>query len=168
MPVAQRIFNTQEVVDLTLRGMGGLIPLGILMNFAFAIGDTTKALGTGVYVASLAQEVISPAVVAPLIFVAASIIAFSTGTSFGTFAIMMPIAVPTALGMGSDCPLTVAAVLSGGVFGDHSSPISDTTLVSSMAAASDHIDHVRTQLPYALTAAAGALVLFTVAGFFLH
>ncbi len=168
MPIAQRILNTQEVVDLTLRGMGGLIPLGILMNFAFAIGDTTKALGTGVYVASLAQEAISPAVVAPLIFVAASIIAFSTGTSFGTFAIMMPIAVPTALGMGSDLPLTVAAVLSGGVFGDHSSPISDTTLVSSMAAASDHIDHVRTQLPYALAAAAGALVLFAAAGFILH
>ncbi|MEX1139952.1 MAG: Na+/H+ antiporter NhaC family protein [Bacteroidota bacterium] len=168
MAITQRILNIREVVDLTLRGMGGLIPLGILMNFAFAMGDTTKALGTGLYVASVAQEVISPAIVAPLIFLASSFIAFSTGTSWGTFAIMIPIAVPTAVAMGSDLPLTVAAVLSGGVFGDHSSPISDTTLVSSMAAASDHIDHVRTQLPYALSAAAGALVLFAAAGFLLH
>jgi len=168
MGMAQRIFNVREVVDLTLRGMGGLIPLGILMNFAFAIGDTTKALGTGLYVASVAQEMISPAVVAPLIFLASSFIAFSTGTSFGTFAIMIPVAVPMALAMGSDLPLTVAAVLSGGVFGDHSSPISDTTLVSSMAAASDHIDHVRTQLPYALVAGTGAFGLFALAGFALH
>lgn len=168
MAISQRILNTREVVDLTLRGMGGLIPLGILMNFAFAIGDTTKALGTGPYVGSLAYDLISPAVVAPLIFLTSAFIAFSTGTSFGTFAIMIPIAVPTALAMDSNLPLTVAAVLSGGVFGDHSSPISDTTLVSSMAAASDHIDHVRTQLPYALAAAAGALILFTVAGFLLH
>ncbi len=168
MAFAQRILNTREIVDLMLRGMGGLIPLGILMNFAFAMGDTTKELGTGLYVASVARELIGPAVVAPLIFLASSFIAFSTGTSWGTFAIMIPVAIPTAMTMGSDLPLTVAAVLSGGVFGDHSSPISDTTLVSSMAAASDHIDHVRTQLPYALAAGTGALVLFAFSGFILH
>lgn len=168
LSVGQRILSVREVVDLTLKGMGGLIPLGILMNFAFAIGDTTKALGTGTYVASVAGELVSPALVAPMIFLTAAFIAFSTGTSFGTFAIMIPIAVPTALAMDAHLPLTIAAVLSGGVFGDHSSPISDTTLVSSMAAASDHIDHVRTQLPYALTAGTGALLLFTLAGFILH
>jgi len=168
LAVGQRILNLREVVDLTLRGMGGLIPLGILMNFAFAIGDTTKALGTGLYVASVAEELINPSLVAPLIFVTSAFIAFSTGTSWGTFAIMIPIAVPTALAMDSNLPLTVAAVLSGGVFGDHSSPISDTTLVSSMASASDHIDHVRTQLPYALSAGIGALVLFSLFGLVLH
>lgn len=168
LSVAQRILNVHEVVNLTLKGMGGLIPLGILMNFAFAIGDTTKALGTGQYVAAVAQSALHPAAVAPIIFLAASFIAFSTGTSWGTFAIMMPIAVPTAALTGTSLPLCVAAVLSGGVFGDHSSPISDTTLVSSMAAASDHIDHVKTQLPYALTAGLGALLLFTLFGFILH
>lgn len=168
LSVGQRILSVREVVDLTLKGMGGLIPLGILMNFAFAIGDTTKALGTGAYAASVAGEFVSPSLVAPMIFLTASFIAFSTGTSFGTFAIMIPVAVPMALAMDVHLPLTIAAVLSGGVFGDHSSPISDTTLVSSMAAASDHIDHVRTQLPYALAAGAGALALFTLAGWLLH
>ncbi len=166
--VGQKILDVREVVDLTLKGMGGLIPLGILMNFAFAIGDTTKALGTGQFVASVAQQALHPMLVAPVIFLTAAFIAFSTGTSWGTFAVMMPIAVPTAALTGVSLPLCVAAVLSGGVFGDHASPISDTTLVSSMAAASDHIDHVKTQLPYALLAGAGALLLFAVAGFVMH
>jgi Na+/H+ antiporter NhaC len=81
---------------------------------------------------------------------------------------MIPIAVPTALLMNLALPLPVAAVLSGSVFGDHCSPISDTTMVSSMASASDHIDHVRTQIPYALTAAAGAVMLFTLFGLLLN
>jgi tetracycline resistance efflux pump len=164
----QKILTLTEIVDLTLKGMGGLIPLGILMNFAFALGDTTKALGTGEYVASVAQQILHPMLVAPVIFAAAAFIAFSTGTSWGTFAVMMPLVVPTVALTGASLPLCVAAVLSGGVFGDHASPISDTTLVSSMAAASDHVDHVKTQLPYAFVAGTGALVLFMVAGFFLH
>lgn len=168
LSIVQRLLTMREVVDLTTRGMGGMIPLAILMCFAFAIGDTTKALGTGVYVASVSKDLLTPSLVAPVIFLSASFIAFSTGTSWGTFAIMMPIAVPTAIVMGANLPLTVAAVLSGGVFGDHSSPISDTTLVSSMAAASDHIDHVRTQLPYAILSGVGALILFTLAGLLLH
>ncbi|MGH2569254.1 MAG: Na+/H+ antiporter NhaC family protein [Bacteroidota bacterium] len=166
--VAQNILSVREVVDLTLKGMGGLIPLGVLMNFAFAIGDTTKALGTGSYVASIAQSALDPAAVAPIIFLAAGFIAFSTGTSWGTFAIMIPIAVPTAALTGTSLSLCVAAVLSGGVFGDHASPISDTTLVSSMAAASDHVDHVKTQLPYAFIAGLAALLLFGIFGFILH
>jgi tetracycline resistance efflux pump len=89
---------------------------------------------------------------------------FATGTSFGTFAIMLAIALPVADAVGVPMELVVSAVLGGGVFGDHCSPISDTTIVSSMASASDHIDHVRTQLPYALTAGGIALVLYLVAG----
>ena len=168
LSTSQKILNTREVIDLTLKGMGGLIPLGILMNFAFAIGDTTKVLGTGQYVASVAEVFLHPAAVAPVIFLASSFIAFSTGTSWGTFAIMMPIAIATAGTTDTSLPLCIAAVLSGGVFGDHASPISDTTLVSSMAAASDHIDHVKTQLPYAATTGIGALILFGIFGFILH
>ena len=94
-------------------------------------------------------------------------IAFATGTSWGTFAIMLPIAVPVAGAMGLPLAPFVAASLSGGVFGDHASPISDTTIMSSLASASDHIEHVRTQLPYALLAGAMAIVGFAVTGVFI-
>jgi tetracycline resistance efflux pump len=163
----QKILTLHEVMDYTLKGIGGLIPLAILMVFAFAIGDTCRTLGTGPFVASIANNFLNPNFVAPIIFIVSMFISFSTGTSWGTFAIMIPIAVPTAQLMDVNLSLAIASVLSGSVFGDHCSPISDTTIISSMASASDHIDHVRTQLPYALTAAAVAMVLFTVFGFIL-
>ena len=100
----------------------------------------------------------------PLVFVVASVVGFCTGTSWGTFAIMLPIAVPAAQTLGLPLGPFIAAALSGGVFGDHASPISDTTIISSMAAATDHIDHVRTQLPYAAMAAAGAAAGFAIVG----
>jgi Na+/H+ antiporter NhaC len=122
-------------------------------------------MGTGPYVASLASATIHPALIVPLIFLIACFISFATGTSWGTFAIMIPIAVPLALNMGLNLPLTVSAVMGGGVFGDHCSPISDTTIIASMATACDHIDHVNTQLPYALFSAGLALVIYLVLGF---
>jgi tetracycline resistance efflux pump len=167
LSTAQKILTLHEVMDYTLKGIGGLIPLAILMVFAFAIGDTCRTLGTGSYVASIADRFLNPSFVAPVIFITSMFISFSTGTSWGTFAIMIPIAVPMAQVMDINLSLAIASVLSGSVFGDHCSPISDTTIISSMASASDHIDHVRTQLPYALTAASIALILFTVSGFIL-
>ena len=168
LPVIQRIMTVKEVFDLSLKGIGGLIPLAILMMLAFAIGDTTRELGTGAWVASIAEGFLHPTLVAAIIFVTAAFIAFSTGTSWGVFAIMVPIAVPTAMAMEVSLPLSLAAVLGGGVFGDHVSPISDTSLVSSMASASDHIDHVRTQMPYARVAAAAAVLFFVLFGALLH
>ncbi len=168
LPLMQNIFSFREVFDLTLKGIGGLIPLAIVMIFAFAIGDMSRELGTGAYVASLADDFLQPQYIAAIVFVTSAFIAFSTGTSWGVFAIMVPIAVPTALLMDVNVPLSLAAVLGGGVFGDHVSPISDTTLVSSMAAASDHIDHVRTQLPYAMVAAGAAAFLYVIVGILLH
>ena len=167
LSITQKILTLHEVMDYTLKGIGGLIPLAMLMVFAFAIGDTCRDLGTGPYVASVANRFLNPGFVAPVIFIASLFISFSTGTSWGTFAIMIPIAVPMAHLMNVNLSLAIASVLSGSVFGDHSSPISDTTIISSMASASDHIDHVRTQLPYALTSAIIALILFTVCGFIL-
>ena len=98
------------------------------------------------------------------IFIVSAGMAFSIGTSWGTFGIMLPIVVPAAEVLGLPLAPFVAAALSGGIFGDHCSPISDTTIISSMAAATDHIDHVRTQLPYALTGGAIAAVGFAVVG----
>ncbi len=168
LPVFQKILTVKDVFDLSLKGIGGLIPLAILMMLAFSIGDTTRELGTGIYVAAVASDFLQPSLVAAIIFITSAFIAFSTGTSWGVFAIMIPLAVPTSMAMDASLPLSVAAVLSGGVFGDHVSPISDTSLVSSMAAASDHIDHVRTQLPYAMVAAGAATVFFILFGFILH
>ena len=160
----QRLLNLKEVMDFTLKGIAGLVPLAILMTLAFSIGDTCRTLGTGEYVASVSSDFLSPAVIAPILFITSAFIAFSTGTSWGTFAIMIPIAVPTALYMDVSLSLSIAAVLSGSVFGDHCSPISDTTIVSSMASACDHIDHVKTQIPYALSMAVLAAFLFWVVG----
>ncbi len=160
----QRLLNLKEVMDFTLKGIAGLVPLAILMTLAFSIGDTCRTLGTGEYVASISSDFLSPTVIAPILFITSAFISFSTGTSWGTFAIMIPIAVPTALYMDVSLSLSIAAVLSGSVFGDHCSPISDTTIVSSMASACDHIDHVKTQIPYALSMATVAVIIFWVAG----
>ncbi|WP_224999951.1 Na+/H+ antiporter NhaC family protein [Cesiribacter sp. SM1] len=161
---AQGILKTGELIDLTLRGISDLMPLALLMLLAFAIGNVCNALGTGLYAAEAVKGWLNPALVPAIVFVVSSFIAFSTGTSWGTFAIMISIAIPMAQNLGSPLPLTLAAALGGGVFGDHCSPISDTSILASMASASDHIDHVRTQLPYALAAAAVALALYLVSG----
>lgn len=161
---AQGIFSLKEILDLVMKGMGGLIPMGLLMVFAFTLGATCKTIGTGPFVANLASATIHPVLVIPIVFLTACFISFATGTSWGTFAIMMPIAVPLALTLNLNLPLMVSAVMGGGVFGDHCSPISDTTMIASMASACDHIDHVRTQLPYAIFSAALALIIYLVVG----
>lgn len=161
----QGIMKMNEMVDLTIKGISGLMPLAILMLLAFAIGAVCKELGTGVYVASVASNTISSGIIPFLIFILSCFIAFSTGTSWGTFAIMIPIAVPLAETLDVNVYIAIAAVMGGGVFGDHCSPISDTTILSSMASASDHIDHVRTQLPYALFAGVLTALLYLVFGF---
>ena len=161
----QKIFKLKEIIDLTFKGIGGLIPLALLMMLAFAIGKVSRELGTGLYAAELAQNWISPHFVPVILFLISGFVAFSTGTSWGTFAIMLAVGIPMAQNMDISIPLAVGAVLGGGVFGDHCSPISDTTIISSMASASDHIDHVKTQLPYSLAAASVAALMYLILGF---
>lgn len=161
----QGIFNLNEIMNLVLKGAGGLIPMAVIMILAFAINSTCNEMGTGKWVAGVAQRFLAPGFVPLVLFLVSCFIAFSTGTSWGTFGIMMPIGVPLALASGdASLAMAVAAILGGGVFGDHCSPISDTTVISSMATASDHIDHVRTQLPYALVAAGVASAVYLVLG----
>ncbi len=147
------------------RGIADMIPIALILILAFSIGKLTNDLGTGKYLASLAQGIVSPALIPVMVFLLASLIAFSTGTSWGTFSIMMPIAVALSVATGAHLYLVIGAVVSGGIFGDHASPISDTTIISSMAAGCDHIEHVTTQLPYALIGGALAALLFVVFGF---
>jgi Na+/H+ antiporter NhaC len=161
---AQGIFTIDQLVKVGLKGAGALVPLALILLLALALGDVIEALGTGVYVAQVTAGTMPNFVYLPLVFTVASGIAFATGTSWGTFAIMLPIAVPAAATLGLPLAPFVAASLAGGVFGDHCSPISDTTIISSMAAATDHIDHVRTQLPYALIGGAIATVCFGILG----
>jgi tetracycline resistance efflux pump len=161
---AQGIFTMEELVKLALKGAGALVPLALILLLALALGDVIQMLGTGVYVAQVTAGTMPNFVYLPLIFLVSGGIAFSTGTSWGTFAIMLPIAVPAAMTLGLPLAPFVAASLAGGVFGDHCSPISDTTIISSMAAATDHISHVRTQIPYALICGGIATVAFAILG----
>lgn len=161
---AQGFFKMKEMVDMTLKGVSGMMPLALLMMMAFAIGTVCKELGTGQYVADITKSWLSPSLVPFILFLTSCFIAFSTGTSWGTFAIMIAIAVPMARQMDANIYLSIAAAIGGGVFGDHCSPISDTSILSSMASASDHIDHVKTQLPYALVAGAATALMYLVIG----
>ena len=153
-----------EIINLFFKGVSGLIPIAILMMFAFAIGTLCRDLHTGEFVADVASRFISQKFLPVILFITTGFIAFSTGTSWGTWAIMFPIGMGIAQGFQVDIVPIIGSLVSGGIFGDHCSPISDTTLLSSMASASDHIDHVNTQLPYALISGGIAAVLFLLAG----
>ena len=111
-----------------LVGAKKLFPIAMILLFAFAIGEVTSDLKTGQYLASLASQNLSVYLIAVVIFLLSSLISFSTGTSWGTFSIMIPIAVPMAVAMDANVALTIGAVISGGIFGDHCSPISDTKI----------------------------------------
>jgi Na+/H+ antiporter NhaC len=160
----QGAFSQDELVKVAIKGAAALMPLALILLLALALGDVIEALGTGVYVAQVTAGTMPNFIYLPLVFLVSGGIAFSTGTSWGTFAIMLPIAVPAAATLGLPLAPFVAAALSGGIFGDHCSPISDTTIISSMASATDHIDHVRTQLPYALIGGTVAVICFSILG----
>lgn len=164
LPVAQRVLTFRDARDTAWRGIGSLVPLAALMILAFALGSLAKKLGTGAFVADSLAADLPGTLVPAAIFAIGSFISFATGTSWGTFALLMPLALPLAEATGVPLPLALAAVLSGGVFGDHCSPISDTTLVAALASGTDLVDHVKTQLPYALTCGAIALVGFGLLG----
>jgi Na+/H+ antiporter NhaC len=164
MTLADGGSSVPDLMQVFMKGAGDLLPIAVILLLALALGDVAGELGTGVYVANLVSGNISPVLLAPIVFIVSAFIAFSVGSSWGTFAIMIPIAVPIAATLGLPVPLMLAAAISGAIFGDHASPISDTTVLASMASATDHIDHVRTQLPYALIAAAIAATGFLLLG----
>ncbi len=161
--------------DMTLKtwlrtafdGSKSMLGIGMILLLAFMIGDVTQSLQTGNYLASFAGDIMNPYYLGATVFVLSSLMAFATGSSWGTFSIMIPIAIPLGISMDMNVSLLIGAVISGGVFGDHCSPISDTTIISSVAAGCDHIEHVKTQLPYALFSGAIAFILFIVFGIIL-
>ncbi len=151
-------------MDWVVKGASGLVPVTLLLVLAFALGQVSQALEMGDYVVQLVGEQ-GPAWWMPvLVFAVTSFVAFTLGSSWTAFAILIPVVMPLAVEIALPASLMLGAVLSGGIFGDHTSPLSDTSIISSMAAASDHVDHVNTQMPYALVQAGLAAVAFVVAG----
>jgi Na+/H+ antiporter NhaC len=166
----QGIDSVQGLVQTALGGIKGVMGAVLILALAYCINTVSREMETAAYVVALTQDTLTPALLPVLAFVISAFVSFSTGTSFGTYAIMIPIVLPLAIefGGGEVGALTVvsfAAVAGGGVFGDHCSPLSDTTVLSSLGGACDHIDHTRTQLPYALAVAGVASLLYLFLGF---
>jgi len=150
----QKRKSIKSLLQESCGGMRELLPAVVIILLAFALGASMQTLGTGPFIAGLISRALPLWMIAPVVFIAAGIMSFTTGTSWGTFGILVPVAIPIALDSGLSPALLLSAVLGGGVFGDHCSPISDSTVLASLAAGCDHLEHVRTQLPYALLAGA--------------
>ena len=163
--VAQKLFSVDEVINEMFKGMGTMLPVAGILLFGFTMGNLVKDLDTGSYLTSVFMGVLSPALLPALSFLICMLLSFATGTSMGTMAIMSVICLPMAISMGISIPLVAGAVFGGSIFGDHSSPISDTTIMSCATTGCDIIDHVKTQMPYVLIFAAISLVLYVVLGF---
>jgi Na+/H+ antiporter NhaC len=160
-----------DIMNTGMAGIKGVMPAIVILAFAYALNDLSTSMQTAGYIVSKTEAWLTPGLLPALTFLIAGIIAFSTGTSWGTFAIMMPIAVPLAFSFTGDTLdvvvyATVAAVAGGGVFGDHCSPLSDTSILASTGAASDHIDHIKTQMPYALLVGIISLAAYLLLGTF--
>lgn len=156
MGTAQKIFTFKEGIDIWIRGVKSLVITGVILLLAWSLSGVIKELGTAKFLVSILSDSLPAFILPSIIFILGAIISFSTGTSYGTMGILMPLAIPLAHAISPDIGyvvMSVGAVLTGAIFGDHCSPISDTTILSSMGSASDHLDHVNTQLPYAVTVA---------------
>ena len=163
--VAQKLFSVDEVINEMFKGMGTMLPVTGILLFGFTMGNLVKDLDTGNYLTSVFMGVLSPALLPALSFLLCMLLSFATGTSMGTMAIMSVICLPMAISMEISIPLVAGAVFGGSIFGDHASPISDTTIMSCATTGCDIIDHVKTQMPYVLIFAAISLVLYVVLGF---
>ena len=169
MGVAKKIFTLSEALDIWVDGMKTLIITGVILICAWSLSSVIKELGTAKYLIQLLSGSLPSFILPSLIFVLGAIISFATGTSYGTMGILMPLAIPLAYSINPDMSYVIvatSAVLTGAIFGDHCSPISDTTILSSMGAGCNHIDHVRTQMPYAIFVAVITIVFgYIPAGF---
>lgn len=169
MGVAKKIFTLGEAIDVWIDGMKGLIITGVILILAWSLGSVIKELGTAYYLVEVLKGAIPAFLLPSLIFVLGAVISFSTGTAYGTMSILMPLAIPLAYSINPEMSFVVvstSAVLTGAIFGDHCSPISDTTILSSMGAGCNHIEHVKTQIWYSLFVAVITIIFgYIPAGF---
>lgn len=157
--------SVKESMDGLFQGCGNMSGIVFIMILAYGISSLLGELGTADYLSSVLISFISPAVFTAVAFLFTCLLSFSTGTSAGTIAIMMPILLPMAVSLNVHVPMIVGAIAGGAVFGDHTSPISDTTIMSCSATGCDVVSHVKTQLPYSLCFGAGACALYLILGF---
>jgi len=163
----KNIVSFKESLEQIVKGAYSMFSITAILFLAFILSDLSTKLEIGLLLSDLASNVLEPSLIAAVIFVLSAFLAFATGTSWGTFSIMMPIAVQMAVGSDANLYMAVGAVMAGGVFGDHCSVISDTSIVSSMAAKCNHVEHVKTQLPYALLGGFISLILYILFGEFI-
>ena len=170
LSLVQKLMTLEQIIEAWYKGARGMFLAMIILILAWSLANVTTLLGTGPYLVGMLGDSLPIGLLPAVTFIVAAFTAFATGSSWGAMGILMPLVIPLAWSMlGSTDPTqsaiffsTIACVLSGSVWGDHCSPISDTTVLSSLASSCDHVDHVRTQLPYAMTAGTAALLLGTV------
>jgi Na+/H+ antiporter NhaC len=163
LAVGHRALTVRQSLEAMINGFKSMLMAFVVLTLAWSLGQVCTDLATAAYIKGAVGPHVPPGLLPVAIFLVAAAVSFSTGTSWGTMAILTPLAVPLILAEAPGDTMileaTVAAILGGSVFGDHCSPISDTTILSSMASSCDHVDHVRTQLPYALLGAGLAIVI---------
>lgn len=162
--VILKIKSFKSICQDYVSGLESIASVFIVLLLAWVLSSVTKAMGGPEFVVNLLQDNVPAWILPVIIFAASAVISFSTGSSWGTFAIMMTIAVPAAIALNAPMHVAVASVLSGGLFGDHCSPISDTTILSANGARCDLLAHVKTQLPYALMVGCVTIVTYAIAG----
>lgn len=164
LAVGQRILTLPEAITAWLGGLRAMMLAMIILVLAWSLGEVTTSLNAAGFLASALSDRMPMHLLPVAVFVVAAMISFATGTSWGTMGILLPLAIPLAVALGGGTGFqggahytvllgSISSVMAGSIFGDHCSPISDTTVLSSMASGCDHVDHVRTQLPYALVIA---------------
>lgn len=169
MILLQRKATIKELMETSIEGIKSVMAAILILAMAYCMNSVTKELGTAQYIIHITESWMTPLLLLVITFLVCAVISFLTGSSWGTYAIMLPIAMPLAFAitggkLGTVVYAAVGAVMGGGCFGDHCSPISDTTILSSLASGSDHIDHVKTQMPYAFTAALVGCIGFLIIG----
>jgi Na+/H+ antiporter NhaC len=171
LATSERILSLTEAVKAMAGGMRSMLLAMIILTLAWSLGAVTTEISTALYLSDILEGDLSLNMLPVVVFIVAALMAFATGTSWGVMAILIPLLVPLAVSLGGNLDGgaatgallgSIASVLAGAIFGDHCSPISDTTVLSSMASGCDHVDHVRTQLPYALLVAVIAIVVMLV------
>lgn len=165
----KKIYTISEAIEVWVDGTKTLMITGVILILAWSLSSVIKEVGTAKFMINYLSGAIPAFLLPSIIFVLGSIISFSTGTAYGTMGILMPLAIPLAHSINPEMGYVVvstSAVLTGAIFGDHCSPISDTTILSSMGAGCDHIEHVKTQMPYAIYVASCTILFgYIPAGF---